>query len=201
MTTFTLPTIPGEFQWRIPPQDWRIDPQQGLSILAGAETDWFVDPAGNYTKDNAPCAVVQITDEHFLLSAKVAVEFASAFDAGALQIRVAEDRWAKFAFEFSPQRQPTIVSVVTRGVSDDCNSVAIDGSEIYLRVARTPQTLAFHYSHDGRLWHLVRYFTLGPADAVQVGFSAQSPTGTQCRASFSEINYQRASLKDNRSGE
>src|SRR5689334_9009688 len=137
MTTFTLPTIPGEFQWQIPPIDWSLEAQQRLVILAGAETDWFIDPDGNYTKDNAPCAVAQITDDHFLLSAKVAVEFASAFDAGALQIRVAEDRWAKFAFEYSPQRQPTIVSVVTRRVSDDCNSVVIDGSEIYLRVART----------------------------------------------------------------
>lgn len=201
MTTFTLPTVPGTFQWQLPPLDWSLEPQQGLSILAGAETDWFVDPVGSYAKNNVPWAWVHVTDDHFLLSAKVAVEFAAAFDAGAIQIRVAEDRWAKFAFEYSPQRQPTIVSVVTRGVSDDCNSVAIDGSEIYLRVARTPQTLAFHYSHDGQVWHLVRYFTLGPADALQVGFSAQSPTGTQCRASFSEIRYQQARLKDNRSGE
>ncbi|MFN8491477.1 MAG: DUF1349 domain-containing protein [Caldilineaceae bacterium] len=201
MTTFTIPTVPGEFQWQIPPLDWNLEPHQGLSILASAETDWFSDPAGNYTKDNAPCALVQITDDHFLLNAKVAVEFVSAFDAGAIQIRAAENLWAKFAFEYSPQRQPTIVSVVTRGVSDDCNSVAIDGSEIYLRVARTPQTLAFHYSHDGRVWHLVRYFTLGSVYSLRVGFSAQSPTGAQCRAVFSEIGYQRASLKDNRSGE
>jgi regulation of enolase protein 1 (concanavalin A-like superfamily) len=94
-----------------------------------------------------------------------------------------------------------IVSVVTRGVSDDCNSVEIDGSEVYLRVARTPQTWAFHNSLDGRFWHFVRYFTLGKVDSPRVGFSAQSPTGAQCAAIFSEISYRAGSLRDLRNGE
>jgi regulation of enolase protein 1 (concanavalin A-like superfamily) len=201
MTTFTLPTIPGEFQWHIPPVEWSFEPTRGLSILAGAQTDWFIDPAGNYDKDNAPCALVTLSDDNFLLSAKVSVAFASNFDAGVFQIRAAENLWAKFCFEYSPQHHPMIVSVVTRGVSDDCNSVVIDGSEIYLRVARTPQTLAFHYSHDGRIWQFVRYFTLGQLGSLQVGFSAQSPSGAKCAVVFSEISYRKGSLKDNRSGE
>jgi uncharacterized protein len=94
-----------------------------------------------------------------------------------------------------------IVSVVTRGVSDDCNSVEIDREEIYLRVARTPQTLAFHYSHDGRDWRFVRYFTLGKLSSVRFGFSAQSPKGGGCAVVFSEMRYSRASLNDNRNGE
>lgn len=91
--------------------------------------------------------------------------------------------------------------MVTRGVSDDCNSAVIESSEVYLRIARTPQTLAFHYSQDGRYWHLVRYFSLGKLDALRVGFSAQSPTGQKCTAVSSEINYRVGVLKDIRSGE
>jgi hypothetical protein len=94
-----------------------------------------------------------------------------------------------------------IVSVVTRGTSDDCNSVPIAGQTVYLRMARNAQTFAFHYSLDGRYWHMVRYFTLGSLGALQVGFSSQSPTGQQCRAVFSEINYRAGTLTDNRSGE
>jgi uncharacterized protein len=199
--SFSIPSIPGEFSWHIQPLEWNFDSARGLSIVAGERTDWFADPAGSDAKDNAPCALMKPPDTNFLLSAKVSVAFASAFDAGVLQIRCKEDLWAKLCFEGSPQGPPMVVSVVTRGVSDDCNSVEIERSEIYLRVARTPKTIAFHYSHDGRIWHFVRYFSLGECEDVRVGFSAQSPTGKRCTAIFSEMNYRAGSLKSNRSGE
>jgi regulation of enolase protein 1 (concanavalin A-like superfamily) len=201
MTTFKLPAIPGDLQWQNQPVDWKIESGNSLTIVAGAETDWFIDPAGNYFKDNAPAALFAPPDADFLLSARVSVDFASAFDAGVLQVRERDDLWAKLCFEYSPQRQPMIVSVVTRGVSDDCNSAPIDGQDVYLRIARNGQTLAFHYSRDGRYWHLVRYFTLGPLDNLRVGFSSQSPTGQKCTVLFSEISYKAGTLKDNRSGE
>jgi regulation of enolase protein 1 (concanavalin A-like superfamily) len=117
---------------------WSYEPERGLSILAGAHTDWFTDPKGGAIQDNAPCALFTAPDENFLLSARVSVAFAATFDAGVIQVRVANDLWAKLCFEYSPQGHPMIVSVVTRGMSDDCNSVELDCSEIYLRVARIP---------------------------------------------------------------
>lgn len=201
MTNLIIPTLPGALQWHIPPLEWSYEPDKGLSILAGARTDWFADPAGGPAQDNAPCALVSAPDDHFLLSARVAVAFAATFDAGVLQVRVTDELWAKLCFEFSPQGHPMIVSVVTRGRSDDCNSVEVDRAAIYLRVARTPRTLAFHYSYDGHFWHLVRYFSLGTVLSPQVGFSAQSPTGEKCTAVFSEISYRAGTLNDNRSGE
>lgn len=201
MTVFKLPTIPSELQWDIPPVEWSYEPDKGLYILAGAKTDWFHNPNGNQVNNNAPRALFTPSDDNFLLSAKVSVTFGATFDAGSLQVRESDDLWAKLCFEYSPQGHPMVVSVVTRGVSDDCNSVEIDGSEIYLRVARTPRTLAFHYSHDGRFWHFVRYFALGKLNPIQVGFSAQSPTGQKCGVVFSEINYHPGTLRDNRNGE
>ena len=41
----------------------------------------------------------------------------------------------KLCFEHSPDRQPMIVSVVTRGVSDDANAFAVDGQTAWLRVS------------------------------------------------------------------
>ncbi|MFN8445243.1 MAG: DUF1349 domain-containing protein [Caldilineaceae bacterium] len=198
---FTLSAIPAPLSWRNLPEEWSSNGHTQLSIRAGKLTDLFIDPAGAVNIDNVPVALFSPPDASFLLSAKVKVEFAATFDAGVLQLRVDQERWAKLCFEFSPQRQPTIVSVVNRGVSDDCNSVAIGGNEVYLRIAHTPKATAFHYSLDNQFWHLVRYFSLGEATTVQAGFSSQSPTGDGCLAILSEIRYVAGVLKDLRSGE
>jgi regulation of enolase protein 1 (concanavalin A-like superfamily) len=188
-------------RWSNQPLDWSIGPDGSLSIVAGEATDWFIDPNGEYVSGTAPAALFSPPDDSFLLSARVIVDFHSTFDAGVLQVLTRDDQWAKFCFEFSPDRQPMIVSVVTRGISDDSNSVVIEGHEVYLRVAATPATIAFHFSLDGKIWHMVRYFALERTSALQVGFSSQSPTGTRCAAVFSEINYVAGRLADNRSGE
>jgi hypothetical protein len=201
MTRFPLPGIPAELHWQNQPLDWSIGPEGRLTILAGPNTNWFIDPGGAPAQDSAPSALFAPPDASFLLSAKVEVGFASTFDAGVLQVRERDDLWAKLCFEVSPQGQPMIVSVVTRGVSDDCNSEPIAGNAVYLRIAKTPRVLAFHFSRDGRGWHLVRYFTLGALEHLRVGFSSQSPRGLGCKTVCSEIGYRPGSLTDYRSGE
>lgn len=201
MNPFHLPAILEEIHWRNSPMDWDIQEDGGLMILAGEHTDWFVDPAGNFSNDNAPCALFTPEHENVILQARVAVDFYRSFDAGGLQLRADEERWAKLCLEYSPQGQAIVVSVVTRGNSDDCNSVLIDGRSVYLRMAVTPRTVSFHYSKDGSFWHFVRHFSLGDLENVQIGFSAQSPTGQKCRAVFSGIKYRAGSLDDLRNGE
>jgi regulation of enolase protein 1 (concanavalin A-like superfamily) len=201
METFKIPSLPFDLRWENEPVGWHVGPEGNLSISAGEATDWFSDPAGTSNKDNAPALLFTPPDRRFLLRAKVRVDFTSTFDAGALQIRARDDLWAKLCFEYSPQRQGTIVSVVTRGVSDDCNSDPIDGREVYLRIASNAQTFAFHYSRDGLSWRLVRYFTLGNVTALEVGFSSQSPLGLGCTAVFSEVTYREGALEDIRNGE
>ncbi len=198
---FKLKTVPGAIQWLNRPLTWEVQADDRLAITAGPQTDWFVDPAGGFAKDDAPTALFVPTDENFTLRAKLTVDFASTFDAGVLQVRESDSLWAKLCFEFSPQQQPMIVSVVTRDLSDDCNSQPIDGREIYLRVMRKAGIFAFHYARDGLYWHLVRYFTLGPLHNLRLGFSSQSPTGSSCQAIFSEIAYEPKVVKDIRGGE
>jgi len=94
-----------------------------------------------------------------------------------------------------------VVSVVTRGVSDDCNSTVVDAPEVWLRISRVGRAFAFHSSADGRVWELVRHFALEPADELSVGFEAQSPLGAGCAATFSEISFAARSLGDLRNGE
>jgi regulation of enolase protein 1 (concanavalin A-like superfamily) len=200
MDALTIPALPAPCIWHNRPADWSLEGDAGLSISAGPKTDWFVDPGGEYAKDNAPAALFTPPDEHCVLSTRVRVRFAADFDAGTLQARLSDDLWGKLCFEYSPQKQPMIVSVVTRGFSDDCNSATIQGDTVHLRIARTPRALAFHYSIDGRYWNLVRYFTLGWMQGLRLGFSAQSPTGEACLAAFSDLNYRAGALQDTRDG-
>ena len=197
-----LSSIPGDLRWKNDPEDWEVGPENSLTITAGPKTDWFVEPSGSdWVTSNAPAALFSPPDADFLLSAKVMVDFGAMFDAGVLAIYERDDLWTKLCFEYSPQNQPMIVTVVTRGLSDDCNSVVIDGNTVYLRVARIGTAFALHYSLDGTYWHFVRYFTLGKLDNLQVGFLAQSPTGQGCTARFSEISYRPGVLKELRNGE
>lgn len=185
------------------PLRWLNEPESttsgagALTIAAGARTDFFVDPAGGTVLANAPAAVGAVEGD-FVLSARVSVAFASTFDAGALVVWGSERRWAKLAFELSPQQERMIVSVVTQDRSDDCNSTVVDGDSVGLRIARIGAALAFHASPDGRRWDLVRHFHL--PDAPDVGFAAQSPTGEGCEVTFSEIRFEQRTLLDLRGG-
>jgi regulation of enolase protein 1 (concanavalin A-like superfamily) len=75
--------------------------------------------------------------------------------------------WAKFCLELSPQGLPTVVSVVTKGVSDDCNAFAVNGP-VYLRISKLEQAYAFHVSQDGSNWNLIRYFKLDDNQNAQM---------------------------------
>jgi uncharacterized protein len=187
--------MPLETAW---PEAWAVT-GQGIAGHAPPRTDLFIDPFGTKRLNNAPMLLFPASGD-FVLQAEVTVEFASTFDAGVLLFWQDEENWAKLCFEFSPQRKPMIVSVVTRGTSDDANSTTIDGDTIYLRVAHRGVGSVFHYSTDGAWWHLVRAFRL-PDQPVSAGFLVQSPTGNGCRAEFTRIAYRADTISDIRSGE
>ena len=195
MSENTLLPIPHPLHWKVEPVEWKITPGEELTITAGEKTDLFIDPHGNFNIENSPCLLFK-PDPAFILSAKVTVEHKYTYDAGVLILYENEHSWAKLCFELSPQGQAMIVSVVTRGVSDDCNSTAINGNTVYLRAIKKANTFAFYYSVDGATWGLVRYFTLNHPENVIIGFSSQSPTGPGCTACFAEIIYHAEELAD-----
>lgn len=201
MATVKLSALPNVLTWNNEPKLLETNGVNTLSMAAGPQTDWFYDPAGRKHCSNAPVALFSPPHESCLLSAKVTVGFNSTFDAGALFIYADDERWAKLCLEYAPTDKPIVVSVVTRGKSDDCNSVYIDDNSIYLRLYRQGHRLAFHYSEDGDYWHMVRHFTIGDLENVRLGFSAQAPTGEGCQVEFSEINYRAGELSDIRNGE
>ena len=169
---------------------------EGTPLAAGARTDLFVPPGGDTPTLNAPTVLTAVEGD-FLLAATIRVRLATTFDAGALLLWRDAATWAKLALERSPEGRPTVVSVVTRGRSDDCNSVVLPESTARLRVARLGEACAFHLFAGGR-WELVRHFTLG-AGPLQAGFLAQSPTGEGCTARFDDVTFEARRLDDVRS--
>ena len=203
-----LPGIPFELAWDLAPEHWEpvvgsASREAGVLIEAGPLTDLFASPDDLVPSLNAP-RLIGVPDSRFQLSALVEVEFGSTFDAGVLLVWVNERSWAKLCLEYSPAGQPMVVSVVTRGRSDDANSRDVAGSATWLRISRsTAGSYAFHAATDGVHWSLIRHFHLdtGPDEVVRIGFLAQSPTGEGCRASFSQLRYLPDALDDLRSGD
>jgi uncharacterized protein len=196
-----IDAMPMPLRWLREPQSWSVPDGASLQVAAGPRTDWFVDPQrSSEPKLNAP-ALLGRSSGDFLLSARVTVDFAGTYDAGVLVVHESDDIWAKLCFEYSPQREPMVVSVVTRGVSDDCNSFVVDGATVWLRIARVGPAYAFHASTDGSNWSFIRHFALETGGEPSVGFAAQSPTGEGCAVTFDTIAYVPARLGDLRSGE
>jgi regulation of enolase protein 1 (concanavalin A-like superfamily) len=191
--------LPFPLRWHNQPAAPPVLGTSSLTIAAGPKSDLFADPKGDRPVLDAPLALGDPFDD-FQLVARVSATFAATYDAAALMVWGAEQVWAKLALELSPQGEPTIVTVVTRGLSDDCNSFAVPGGEAWLRVSRIAETFAFHASLDGRRWWLARYFELPNASYASVGFLAQSPTGEGTQARFDDIGWSATTLADIRDG-
>src|SRR6266508_2908533 len=199
MDMIDLPNIPHSLHWLNQPQEWDLSADDQLTITAPAKTDWFIDPQGAVNISSAPVLLFPISNP-CRLSARVTVNHIATYDAGVLMVYESPLAWAKLCLELSPQGLPTVVSVVTKGVSDDCNAFAVKGPA-YLRLSKLEKAYAFHFSENGIEWNLIRYFRLEDNKNAQIGFLVQSPTGSGCTASFRDIQFEAKMLADIRSGE
>ncbi|KQQ05793.1 MULTISPECIES: DUF1349 domain-containing protein [unclassified Rathayibacter] len=185
--------------------DWTTT-SSGIEGAAPAGTDLFVDPSGDSgvaaeTLLNAHTLLGSPPEGDFTFAAEVTPDHRATFDAGVLLAWVDDSNWAKLCFERSPAGEVMIVSVVTKGTSDDANGFIVNAPEARLRLARVGNVLAFH-AHDATGWRFVRAFTLpGAATRLSVGFEVQSPTGDGCRVSFTDIAFERRTVVDLRNGD
>jgi uncharacterized protein len=198
----SIAPLPAPLTWDAAPASWSLDDGPLLTIAAPPRSDLFVDPAGGAPLAGAPRLLGPVEGD-FQLSARVRCTFAGAFDAGALLLWAGERRWAKLAFEVSPQGEAMVVSVITDGrASDDANAFVVEDEAVWLRLSRRGAACALHArlaGDDG--WRFVRHFALDVPAAVRVGFLAQSPTGEGATARFDEIGFGASGVADLRSGE
>ena len=171
-----------------------------FTIVAGAKTDMFRDPNVAYNTDNAP-KLLFMADSNFVLTAAIHHAFASKWDGGAIVLKADSLNWIKFCFEKDYTGNRRVVSVVTKGISDDCNSVSVSGNTVYYKIAKAGNVITLYYSLDGNSFFLVRHLTFDSDLPLRLGFLAQSPTGEQCVVTFSHIHYSAKKISDPYKGE
>lgn len=168
-----------------------------LRLAPEAGTNLFHAPGGGYNVTNAPI-VYTLPEGDFLLTAKVEARLEAIYDVAALVVYADDDHWAKLCFENSALREATIVSVVTRGRSDDNNSETIASPFVYLAIARRGNEFSFHFSRDGKQWRLARDFAMEFAPGVKLGFAAHTRANPQFSVAFSEMALRTAAPKNMR---
>lgn len=195
-----VPGLETPLTWSSPPAGVTAAGPGTVTVVAGPGSDVFVDPDSGAVTATAPRALAVAPEGDFQLSARVVVGFGATFDAGVLLVWHDERHSAKLCFELSEKRRPTVVSVVTRGVSDDANGWAVDGDAVWLRISRVGGAWAMHAGPDGRTWSLQRHFQLTGDGPARIGVLAQSPLGDGCTVRFEQLTVVARTLADVRDG-
>ncbi len=199
LETIRITTIPHPLRWENTPLSYSLKNDE-LVLVAGEKTDMFRDPNVTYNTDNAPKLVFK-ADDDFVLSACIEHYFTNKWDGGAIILKSDNLNWVKFCFEKDYTGAKRVVSVVTKNISDDCNSVAISANKVFYKVAKAANVITLYYSTNGLNWFLVRHLQFDAKSGFEVGFLAQSPVGTKCEVRFSNIQYQSKKIKDPYLGE
>lgn len=194
-----IPSIPHPLYWKNEPKSFKIQGNT-LTLVAGEKTDMFRDPNVTYNTDNAPKLMFR-PDENFVLSSAIEHSFSSKWDGGAIVLRADSLNWVKFCFEKDYTGARRVVSVVTKDISDDCNSAEITANKVYYKIAKADNVITLYYSVNGSKWFLVRHFQFNAKGPYELGFLSQSPTGKSCTVKFSGIRYSNTRIKDPYLGE
>ena len=186
--------IPHILVWDNAPVKYNIQ-NNILTIVAGPKTDMFRDPNATYNTDNAPKLLFK-ADNNFVLSTAIQHSFLNKWDGGAIVLMQDSLNWIKFCFEKDYTGAKRVVSVVTKDISDDCNSVEIKGNRVFYKMAKAENVITLYYSVDNKKWFLVRHLQFNNTKDFKIGFLAQSPTGNKCEVKFSNIHYLTKKIKD-----
>ncbi len=170
-----------------------------LTILADPKTDFFINPIDGTIMANAAFVSEDVSGD-FVCKAKISLMHESEFDGGALFVYQDDTHWIKACFERSSYSFNDICTVVTNGLSDDCNGATVQADSVWLQIARKSNIFSIHYSFDGDSFILARIFALPLDKTIKVGYEAQSPTGNGCRCTFTEYSIEERSLLDSRIG-
>ncbi len=127
-----------------------------------------------------------------------AVGHDAAGDAGFLvAFSPTGGNWAKLSFERTASKEHSIIATVARdGVVKKEASVAAKGHSVHLRMAVEEESTWFHWSSDGKQWHLVSKLPSVKADDVMYGFGVESPAGKGATYKFEFIVAIEGTVKD-----
>ena len=188
------------FQWLNQPQNHTFSKGE-LHLEVEGNTDFFIDPENKKATSTAPYLYKEIKGD-FVATALVQPDFKDQWNACALFMMIDDTHWIKFAFENSDATGKSIVSVVTRLVSDDANGAILNSSDkIWLKMIRKGDLYALHWSLDGKKYNMCRLAAMPKADKVKIGLEAQSPVGETAHHKFLFFNLESKTVRDLRKGE
>jgi uncharacterized protein len=197
--SYKMKTIPFALKSYNDPQKVEMKGDSAIKITAKGETNLFNNPDGWSNVQNAPMLLFHPDSSNFVFSAKVSGTLKQVYDVAALVVYQDKDLWAKLCYENSAGSEATVVSVITRKYSDDCNSITVSGGFVYLALAKRGNEYSFHCSKDNKNWELIRHFRLDTADdKLMIGFAVHAFMKNSFSAEFSEIKYSRVSTNNMR---
>lgn len=185
--------------WDPAPIHWDPLPGGGIRVVVPAKADYFRDPSGSHVNDSAPFLGMNVTGD-FVARAHVRPTFASTYDSGVIMARHDEQNWAKVCFEKTDFGTTAVVSVVTRGLSDDANGADLDRPDAWLQMVRSGNVFAVHYAVNGEHWRMVRVFNLAVPPTIRVGIVAQCPSGPGTTIDFLSFGLEQRTVQNARSG-
>jgi regulation of enolase protein 1 (concanavalin A-like superfamily) len=126
----------------------------------------------------------QLVTGNFQAQVKVVGAYRDLYDQAGLMLRLDEANWLKCGIEFYEGAQ-YVSAVVTRDYSDwALASLPPNPAALWLRLARQGTDIQVHYSLDGATYALLRHAYFPPAEQLQIGVMAASPTGAGFEVSF-----------------
>lgn len=192
-------TNSADLKWMNKPKSFTIE-NGTLKVEAEKGTDFFNNPEDNTITASAPLLFKQIEGD-FVAVALVRPDFSSMWNAVALMVYIDKNNWIKFAFENSDATGQSIVSVVTKTVSDDANGVILRNQDhVWLKLIRRDSIYSMLWSLDGKDYKMARLSTMPAIDAVKIGIEVQCPVG---QSAIHEVNYfgiEKKRIKDLRKG-
>ncbi len=187
-------------EWRTPPKSATV--KDGiLTVTVDKNTDFFNNPEDGTRSSTAPLLYEAIEGD-FVAKALVRPDFTDVWNAVSLMVYIDSLHWIKFAFENSDATGPSIVTVVTKGVSDDANGAILsDQKEIWLKLIRKNNNYSMLWSLDDKAYKMARLTAMPAVDTVKVGVEVQCPVGESATHELLYYHSERKTVQDLRKGE
>lgn len=148
---------------------------------------------------NAPFYYTEVAGD-FVMRVQVSHAFKDIYDSASIMVMKDMTHWAKACFELTDFHTHAVVSVVTRGESDDANGCNIEGNTVWLQMCRSGNSFAFHYSTDGDNYDMMRFFYLPVDEVVKVGLLAQAPLGQGGKRIYEHLSIDSVTVNNIRMG-
>ena len=190
----------GDFEWMNKPDAFTLE-EGTLTVKAAKGTDFFNNPEDKSVTATAPLLFREL-DGDFVAQALVQPDFSGLWNAVSMMVYLDEMNWIKFAFENSDATGPSIVTVVTKEVSDDANGVILKETEkVWLKLVRKGNIYSMLWSADGKVYKMARLTTMPAAESVKVGIETQSPVDDAVMHTIHYFGMEEVTVEDLRKGE